>query len=163
MDPRWTRGTPDADEADLATEIYQRHAWAVLLYLRRYSVSKEDAEDLLLEVFLCAVKKQVSLTLPEEEQRAWLLHVARNQVANYYRWRSRHPSVPLDDPIIEQLAAASEQSPEQVALRQEDHRLLHTHFANLPEQYQTVLWLRFAYGLRSKAIGQQLLKWTSAD
>jgi DNA-directed RNA polymerase specialized sigma24 family protein len=52
---------------------------------------------------------------------------------------------------IELLIAADEHSPEQVVLRHEDHRLLHERFATLPEQYQTVLWLRFAYRLRSKA------------
>ncbi len=112
----------------------------------------------MLEVFLCAVEKQLPLTLPVAEQRAWLLHVARQKLVDYYRQRTRHPSVPLDEMAIEQLFAADELSPEQAALRQEDHRLLRERFASLPEQYQTVLWLRFAYGLRSKAIGQQLQK-----
>jgi RNA polymerase sigma-70 factor (ECF subfamily) len=158
MHPRWTWNAPDAGEQAPATEIYQRHAQAVLLYLRRYLASREDAEDLLLEVFLRAVEKQIPLTLPEAEQRAWLLHVARHKLADYYRQRIRHPSVPFDEMTIEQLVAADEHSPEQVVLRHEDHRLLHERFATLPEQYQTVLWLRFAYGLRSKAIGQQLQK-----
>jgi RNA polymerase sigma factor (sigma-70 family) len=158
MHPRWTGNAPDAGEQAPATEIYQRHAQAILLYVRRYMASREDAEDLLLEVFLRAVEKQIPLTLPEAEQRAWLLHVARQKLADYYRQRIRHPSVPLNEMTLEQLVAADEHSPEQVALRHEDHRLLHERFATLPEQYQTVLWLRFAYGLRSKAIGQQLQK-----
>ena len=158
MHPRWNGNAPDAGEQASATEIYQRHAQAVLLYLRRYLAIREDAEDLLLEVFLRAVEKQIPLTLPEAEQRAWLLHVARQKLADYYRQRTRHPSIPFDEMTLEQLFAADELSPEQVALRHEDHRLLHERFATLPEQYQTVLWLRFAYGLRSKAIGQQLQK-----
>jgi len=158
MHPRWTWNTPDAGEQAPATEIYQQHAQAVLLYLRRYLAIREDAEDLLLEVFLRAVEKQIPLTLPEAEQRAWLLHVARQKLADYYRQRIRHPSVPFNEMTIEQLIAADEHSPDQIALRHEDHRLLHERFATLPEQYQTVLWLRFAYGLRSKAIGQRLQK-----
>jgi RNA polymerase sigma-70 factor (ECF subfamily) len=158
MHPRWTWNAPDAGEQAPATEIYQQHAQAVLLYLRRYLAIREDAEDLLLEVFLRAVEKQIPLTLPEAEQRAWLLHVARQKLADYYRQRIRHPSVPFNEMTIEQLVASDEHSPDQIALRHEDHRLLHERFATLPEQYQTVLWLRFAYGLRSKAIGQRLQK-----
>ncbi len=131
---------------------------AILLYLRRYLASKEDAEDLLLEVFLRAIEKQVPLTLPAGEQRAWLLHVAHHKLVDHYRQRIRHPSVPLDEMTIEQLVATDEHSPERMALLKEDHLLLHKHFATWPEQYQTVLWLRFAYGLRSKAIGLQLQK-----
>ncbi|HLX57282.1 MAG TPA: sigma-70 family RNA polymerase sigma factor [Ktedonobacteraceae bacterium] len=157
MHPRRAWNASEAGEQAPATEIYQRHAQAVLLYLRRYLAIREDAEDLLLEVFLRAIEKQIPLTLPEEEQRAWLLHVARQKLADYYRQRIRHPSVPLNEMSIEQLVA-DEHSPEHIALRHEDHRLLHERFAALPEQYQTVLWLRFAYGLRSKAIGQQLQK-----
>lgn len=158
MHPRKTWNAPDADNNVLAIEIYQRHAQAVLLYLRRYLVSREDAEDMLLEIFLRAVEKQVPLTLPENEQRAWLIHVARHRLIDHYRRCERHPSVPIDEMTIEKLLAAEEHSPEQVALRHEDHRLLHQRFATLPEQYQRVLWLHFACGMRSKAIGEQLQK-----
>jgi len=158
MHPLWTRNAQDTGGQAPATELYQRHAQVVLLYLRRYLPTKEDAEDLLLEVFLRALENQVPLTLSEPEQRAWLLHVSRQKVADYYRRRTRHPSVPLDEQAIEQLFAADEHSPEQVALRHEKHHLLRERIATLPEQYQTVLWLRFAYGMRSKAIGLQLQK-----
>ncbi len=158
MHPRGIGSAPDVSKQTSASEIYQRHAQTVLLYLRRYLASREDAEDLLLEVFLRAVEKQIPLTLPEAEQRAWLLYVARHKLVDYYRQRHRHPSVAFDEMSIESPVAADEQSPDQLALLHEDHRLLHEHFATLPEQYQIVLWLRFAYGLRSKAIGQQLQK-----
>lgn len=158
MHPRRAGDALDTNAQAFATAIFQRHAQAILLYLCRYIAIKEDAEDLLLEVFLRAVEKQIPLSLPEGEQRAWLFHVARQKLADYYRQRLRHPSVPFDEMTVEQLIIAEEHSPEQIALSHEDHRLLHERFATLPEQYQTVLWLRFAYGLRSKAIAQQLQK-----
>lgn len=158
MHPQWTWNAPSAIDTTPATEIYQRHAYAVLLYLRRYVAQREDAEDLLLEIFLSALEKKIPLTLPEPEQRAWLMHVARHKLVDYYRRRVRHPAVPLDEMTLEQLFEDDELSPEQMALRHEKHRLLHQHFATLPEQYQTVLWLRFAYGLRSNAIGQRIQK-----
>ena len=56
------------------------------------------------------------------------------------------------------LFASDDHSPEQAALRHEAQAFLRERFASLPEQYQKVLWLRFAYGLRSKEIGEQLQK-----
>ena len=81
-----------------------------------------------------------------------------HKLADYYRQRSRRPSVPLDEITIEQLLADEAYKPDQLALQHEDYRLLHERFATLPEHYQTVLWLRFAYGLPAKAIGERLQK-----
>ena len=150
--------TSETDKQALATALYRQHAQAILLYLRRHTSVREDAEDLLLEVFLRAIEKRIPLDLPEQQQRAWLLHVARRKMVDHYRQRARHPSLTLDEVITGMLLADEDHAPEHTALRNEDHRLLREHFASLPEPYQRVLWLRFASGLRSKAIGQSLHK-----
>lgn len=158
MQPRRAPGIPPAGEQSPATAFYQRHAQAVLLFLRNHLPVKEDAEDLLLDVLLAAVEKQTPLELPEAQQRAWLLHVARQKLIDHHRQVTRHPAVALDDEITASLFASEDHAPEQAALRREDHALLRERFASLPEQYQKVLWLRFAYGLRAKEIGEQLQK-----
>lgn len=151
-------GTPQADEQLLATALYQQHAPAVLLYIRRNVSIQEDAEDLLLEVFLCALEKKIPLHLPEPQQRAWLLHVARHKLIDQRRRQTRHPSMELDEDLAGTLLDDEELAPEPIAMRSEEHRLLRERFATLPESYQKVLWLRFAYGLRSKVIGQRMQK-----
>ena len=158
MQPLRAHGMLPAGDNSPATTLYQRHAHAVLLFLRNHLPVKEDAEDLLLDVLLAAVEKKTPLELPEGQQRAWLLHVARQKLIDHHRHVTRHPAVVLDDGIIESLFASEDHAPEQATLRREDHALLRKRFASLPEQYQRVLWLRFAYGLRSKEIGEQLQK-----
>lgn len=158
MDFTQTRGTQQAVNQSPATVLYQQHARTVFLYLRRHILSREDAEDLLLEVFLCAVEKQTPLAFPEERQRAWLLRVARDKLIDYHRRNARRPHVSLDDMTIETLLADEEHGPEQHALRDEDYLFLRQRFAALPEHYQQVLWLRFAYGLHTKVIAQRLQK-----
>ena len=158
MQPRRAPGIPPASDWSPATALYQRHAQAVLLFLRNHLSIKEDAEDLLLDVLLAAVEKKTPLELPEGQQRAWLLHVARQKLIDHHRRVTRHPAIVLDNEITETLFASEDHAPEQAVLRHEDHALLRKLFASLPEQYQQVLWLRFAYGLRSKEIGEQLQK-----
>lgn len=140
-----------------ASVLYQRHAHTILLFLRT-KVPLEDAEDLLLEVLLAAVKTQAPLHLPEPEQRAWLLRVAYNKLIDHRRRKARRPEVTLDNTITEALFEDDDEGPEQALLRNEAVALLHERLTTLPQLYQEVLRLRFHEGLRMKAIGERLHK-----
>jgi DNA-directed RNA polymerase specialized sigma24 family protein len=52
--------------------LYELHATAIFAYLRRQAASREDAEDLLVEVFVAAVESSAFDRLDEKEQVAWL-------------------------------------------------------------------------------------------
>jgi DNA-directed RNA polymerase specialized sigma24 family protein len=40
--------------------LYQQHALSLMTYVRRHVSSREDAEDIVLEVFLAALKRERS-------------------------------------------------------------------------------------------------------
>lgn len=141
--------------------LYERYAPVILTYLRQHNITKEDAEDLLVEVFLAAMENTTFLALQEGAQLAWLQRVARNKVIDHVRRTTRRPIVDLDA-LTEVLPDDEHLAPEQVALRREDHAWLRARLAALPAQQQEVLRLRFAYGLRSHEIGQCLNKSDSA-
>jgi DNA-directed RNA polymerase specialized sigma24 family protein len=65
--------------------LYERYAPNILLCLRQHTITKEDAEDLLVEVFLAAMESTTLLTLPEDVQLAWLQRVARNKAVDHVR------------------------------------------------------------------------------
>ena len=44
----------DAGQDDVYTTLYHRHAAAILAYLCQQVASQQDAEDLLVEVFMAA-------------------------------------------------------------------------------------------------------------
>jgi RNA polymerase sigma factor (sigma-70 family) len=151
---------PDCDDAALA-DLYQRHVYALLNFIRRYVSTREDAEDVLLEVFMAALERNALAGLSDDEQLAWLRRVAHNKCVDIYRHAQRHPAVPLDS-IADSLYEDEEQAPEQVALRTEEQVLLRSHLANLSEQQQAVLYLRFGHGLRTPEIATRLNKRESA-
>ena len=64
MHPLRTTSMPEASEHSLATALYQRHAQAILMFLRNHLSVREDAEYLLLDVLLTAVEKKTLLDLP---------------------------------------------------------------------------------------------------
>ena len=137
--------------------LYQKYAKVILIYLDRRISIKEDAEDLLLEVFLAALENSVWTTLTEGEQLAWLRRVARNKLIDHYRQKTRHPATSLEE-VHETLDEDENLLPEFLALRHEALAILHREIAALPKFQQEVLRLRFAHGLHTKEIAQMLNK-----
>jgi RNA polymerase sigma-70 factor (ECF subfamily) len=144
----------DSSQASQAV-LYERYGQAIFGYLRLRAHSTEDAEDLLLEVFLAALEHDNLVTLAAGEQLAWLRRVAHNKLLNVYRQASRHPRVALDsvgDSLLE------EDSPEQQTLRQEERGQLLAALQKLPALQQHILQLRYGDGLRCAEIALLLNK-----
>jgi len=143
---------------DLPTAMLcQRHAPAIFAYLRQRTPSREDAEDVLVEVFLAALENANFATISEKEQQAWLWRVARNKAIDHYRRSIRRPSVALEH-VAETLYDDDELAPEQITLRQEEYTYLQTHLQSLSPLQQEVLRLRFTNDLRCAEIASRLGK-----
>ncbi|MDQ2714814.1 MAG: sigma-70 family RNA polymerase sigma factor [Chloroflexota bacterium] len=135
--------------------VYRQHAPQIFAYLLRHVPSPQDAEDLLLEVFLPVLEKLP--TLDERRLAAYLQTVARNKVADYYRQRGKYQFIPLDD-IAETTYERDELAPEQIALAHEQGASLQQSVSTLPELQQTILRLRFSHGLRCGEIATRLAR-----
>ncbi len=148
---------PTNSEDSPTAVLYQQHAAAILRYLRQQTRSWEDAEDVLVEVFLAALDVPALLTLPPGAQLLWLRRVAQHKGVDYYRRSARRPVVALE-PLADVLEEAEEHSPEQMALRQEERRRLEKILKQLPTLQQEVVRLRFGEGLRCGQIAARLGK-----
>jgi RNA polymerase sigma factor (sigma-70 family) len=137
------------------TTLYESYGQVIFGYLRLHMHSLEDAEDLLLEVFLAALQHDNLAALSPGEQLAWLRRVAHNKLVNVYRRASRSPQVALDS-IVETTLA--EEGPEQLALRQEEQRQVRASIQKLPALQQQILQLRYGDGLRCSEIALLLNK-----
>ena len=145
-----------SDNSSVAA-LYDRYAHIILNYIARYISSREDVDDVVLDVFLAAMENPVWIAWSDGEQLAWLRRIAYNKAVDYYRHTARHPSVALDH-IASTFYEDDEYMPEHVALRNEDYALLRIHLSNLSELQQEIVRLRFGHGLRLKEIAQRLNK-----
>src|SRR5258708_38352451 len=75
--------------------LYRQHAPKIFDYVRAHLSSFEDAEDMLVEVFVAALENGCFLALSEREQQAWLWRVARNKVVDVYRHATRPRSATI--------------------------------------------------------------------
>lgn len=140
-----------------AAALYRQHAPVIFAYLRRHTGSWEDAEDLLLEVFLAGLERNQLCAIPQDSQLPWLQRVAQRKVADYYRRSSRRPAIPIEQ-VADALSEEEALIPEQAALRHEEYAELRLAVMSLPAQYQEVLRLRFVHGLSGAEIGEVLGK-----
>ena len=144
-----------AGQDDVQIMLYHRYASTMLAYLCQQVTSRQDAEDLLAEVFIAAHTSVALSTLSEERQLAWLRRVARNKVIDRYRHAALLTILPLEQ-IVE--AEDSALSPEQCAIQQENYRRLYSALAQLTPEQQRLIRLRYGNGLRLVAIAELLEK-----
>ncbi len=137
------------------TALYESYGHIIFGYLRLHVRSLEDAEDLLLEVFLAALERNNLAGLAPGEQLAWLKRVAHNKLLNVYRRARRTPQVALDA-IVETIF--EEEGPEQLTLQQEERRQLLAAIRKLPPLQQHLLQMRYGDGLRCAEIAVLLNK-----
>ena len=137
--------------------LYRKYAPGLLTFVRMRVPSPEDAEDLVVEVFLAALEHARFAMLSEKEQQLWLWRVTRNKVIDAYRRTKTRQSVTLDH-VAEGLFEDETFSPEYSALRQEDYMDLYAHLQSLPLLQQQILRMRFGQGLSCSEIATTLGK-----
>ena len=137
--------------------LYRKYAPGLLAYVRMRIPSPEDAEDLVVEVFLAALQQATFAVLSEKEKQMWLWRVTRNKVIDAYRRAKTRQSVTLDH-VAEGLFEDEMFSPEYSALRQEDYVDLYAHLQSLPRLQQQILRMRFGQDLSCREIATRLGK-----
>ena len=126
-----------------AIELLQR---ALLSFGIKVCGHREDAEDTAQEVLLKALPHLAKLEDPQAAS-AWLYTAAKNRclqgrrTATYRRTVALDQLVPNEAELGAMLLADPAASPEDQALSDQDHRMLHEAVLALPPQYRMVLVL----------------------
>ncbi len=136
-------------------EIFRRYGPVIFTYLRSHASSREEAEDLTLDVFTVALANQQLLTWSGPRQLGWLKRVAANKLADSYRRTNRRPMIALDQ-VVETLF--DERDPELISLYNEERAHLHQQINRLSPLQQEVLHLRYGHELHIAEIAKLLNK-----
>ncbi|MDQ2903949.1 MAG: sigma-70 family RNA polymerase sigma factor [Chloroflexota bacterium] len=145
-------GTDEADDVG-ALSLYDRFATTIFDYLSQQLASREDAEDLLVEVFLAAHNQPMLFPLSDERQLAWLRRVAKNKVVDHYRHHAVVRMLPLEQALCTVDRALT---PEQRAMQREDYERLYQAIGGLSLEQQQLIHLRYGCELRLVAIADLL-------
>ena len=135
----------NTDQNSVEGTLYDRLAVPIFQYLCQQVSNKQDAEDLLLEVFLAALQDEVLSSLPQGRQLAWLRRVARNKVVDHYRHVALLNLLPIEQALKMEDTALS---PEQYTEQQENYERLYQSIAHLTVLQRELVRLRYRNGLR---------------
>ncbi len=130
------------EHAGRIEDLYRLHGRAIEGYLRRLCGRPDDAEDLLQETFVQAMRSGEA-PLRAASPKAWLFGVARNVGMNARRRRRPVAALP-DDLAGEPGAASTTSDPRLDCMRQA--------IAALPEAQREALGLRLTYELSYEEI-----------
>jgi len=137
--------------------LFRNYAPGLLGYSRMHIPSVEDAEDLVVDVFMAALENAKFATLSEKEKELWLWRVTRNKVIDRYRRAKTRQNVTLEH-VAGSLFEDEMVGPEYAALQQEDYMDLYAHLRSLPPLQQQILRMRFGQDLSCSEIATALGK-----
>jgi RNA polymerase sigma-70 factor, ECF subfamily len=126
-------------------ELFLRHAAGVSRYVRLRVGSAELAEEITARVFLTAARH---VDQQNGSAVGWLWAILRTELSRHFRQRPLE-SCPADLPSSEALPAAE-------AERKEAAGLLRACLAQLPDDEQELISLKFFLGLSNQEIAQTL-------
>ncbi|MUK90779.1 sigma-70 family RNA polymerase sigma factor [Ornithinibacillus sp. L9] len=130
-------------------ELFEAYQLPLYRYLLQLSRNKEVAEDLLQETFYRAM---VSLKVKHTMQaKAWLFKVARNLYIDSTRKRNTEQKV-LNELMRDYSPATSIGNPEQSLEKKTKQEELEALLSMLPENMQTILYLREVQGFSYKEL-----------
>jgi len=130
-------------------ELYRHYFPRVYGYVAYRVGRREDAEDIVSDIFLKVIEK-----LDTFENRgagafaAWVFRIAHNAVSSHHRQRDM---LPLQEDWHSSFA-----SPDQQVIQQEQQARLRDQIAALPPRRQEVIMLKYFGGLRNQEIAAVL-------
>ena len=139
---------------DQFTALYKAHLRDVYSYSYYRVGNHHDAEDLTEQTFLQAYRhfERAQRESAGRPLRPWLIRIAHNLAANYYRDRSRRPQTPIDDAG----ALSAPHTTEGLVEGREDLARILAGVNQLPDDRREALIMRFALGMDNREIARAL-------
>jgi RNA polymerase sigma-70 factor (ECF subfamily) len=136
-------------------QLYDLYAQRIFKYIRLKIQNREEAEDVLQEVFIKTYRGLDSLRLDDLRFSAWLYKVASNTINDHFRKKYRTPEI-LG--IEENFDITDGRSLQKEIEQKSDIETAREVFDLLPPLYKQVLELRFVQDLSLSEIADALGK-----
>src|SRR5688500_13256850 len=137
------------------SQFYREHLRDVYNYTYYRTANHHDAEDLTTQTFIQAYRHfdRAQRESGGRPLRPWLIRIAHNLAANYYRDRKRKPTTALGD--VEPFLGQPHDTEELVVGREEAVAVLKG-VQSLPEDRREALIMRFALGMDNREIARAM-------
>lgn len=142
-------------QCDNIGDIVAEYTPRLLGYIRSQVNNREDAEDILQEVFYQLTRVSNNNATEIERVSSWLYRVARNSILNFWH-KKREVSFDTEDPVCEEIAQTlfcnPQDAPDTVLLRNLVWEELDATLSKLPPEQREVFCLTVFDGMPVKDI-----------
>src|ERR671917_361763 len=134
--------------------LYKAHLRDVYSYAYYRVGNHHDAEDLTEQTFLQAYRhfERAQRESQGRPLRPWLIRIAHNLAANYYRDRSRRPQTAIDDAAV----LSDPHSTADLVEGREELSAVLAGVASLADDRREALIMRFALGMDNREIARAM-------
>ena len=140
---------------DNIEDVFDEYSPRLLGFIRSQVNSREDAEDILQDVFYQLARTSADGDTEIERVSSWLYRVARNSVLNFWR-KKRELSFDVEDDVCEDIAqtlfCSAQDTPDMVLLRKLVWQELDMALSELPSEQSEVFCLTVFDGMSMKDI-----------
>jgi RNA polymerase sigma-70 factor (ECF subfamily) len=123
------------------TQLYEENFDKIYRYIVLKIGDRTEAEDMTQQVFLNALQSISSYKWKGMPFSSWLYRIAHNQVVDYWRKKSKHATVPLDESLP---IPAADGDPKHLTERKMEIEEVVVATRKLTKAQQEVISLRFA-------------------
>lgn len=136
------------------SDFYRQHLRDIYNYTYYRTGNHHDAEDLTTQTFIQAYRhfERAQRESNGRPLRPWLIRIAHNLAANYYRDRSRKPTSMLEEAEV----IGDIRDTEQVVEGREEFARVLTAVRSLPDDRREAMIMRFALGMDNREIARAL-------
>ena len=141
-------------EPDALKALHERFYETVARYIQFKVGNPRTVEDLCGDVFVRILEGLQQGRGWRESPQGWIMGIARNVVADFYRRRERMTEVALNP----NLTSSRQTDPTYHALQNETHRQLKAAIDQLTEEQRDVILMRFMEGVDIKSVANAINK-----
>jgi RNA polymerase sigma-70 factor (ECF subfamily) len=154
--PGNTAAGGDAGKAEIDRDFalfYREHLRDVYNYTYYRTGNHHDAEDLTTQTFIQAYRhfERAQRESRGRPLRPWLIRIAHNLAANYYRDRKRKPTAAIDE-----MELGAPHDTEDLVVGREEAVAVLKGVRALPDDRREALIMRFALGMDNREIARTL-------
>ena len=139
--------------AETFAELYEEYLPKVFRFIKYRIEDNSIAEDLTSVVFEKALTKIHTYRSQKAMFSTWIFTIARNTVTDHLRTSHKDATVSLDP---ESSHGKVDFSPEDVVIKAEEYRTLHSNIARLSQTEQKIISLKFGAEMTNREIARML-------
>ena len=129
--------------------IYEQFYQSLLNFVRSKIRSKEDAEDIVQNVFI-KISSNLYKLAEKEKLKSWIFTITRNSIIDYYRMKNSRKSISMESAIEENVLEHEQRDP-----TMELDQCMTTMIGLLPAEYKDIIIDAELNGIKQKELAEK--------